>query len=212
MKEHEAILQRVARAQFRPAGLTQKGRSRTWFDDHGWWLTMVELQPSNWDRGTYLNVGVMWLVFPLDHAAFHDGYGRRQFVAFADAAQFEPAVRDLCAEALKLVEENRASLRTFADAHARQKCLLSAASGGGRPVDVWNLYFTGAFARLAGQRQHAEHLAEELAGHQPTRDWEAMVQRVGLPVLRSEEPAALVDEHVRHTRSALALPPRGLLE
>jgi hypothetical protein len=52
---------RAARQALQPMWLRQKGRSRTWLDDHGWWLTVVEFQPSGFDHGTYLNVGVNWL-------------------------------------------------------------------------------------------------------------------------------------------------------
>jgi hypothetical protein len=42
-------------------GIVQKGRSRTWYDDQGWWVGLIEFQPSSWSRGSYLNVGVQWL-------------------------------------------------------------------------------------------------------------------------------------------------------
>jgi hypothetical protein len=205
MKEHEAILQRVARECFRPAGLIQKGRSRVWFDDQGWWVTMVELQPSGWDRGSYLNVGVMWLVYPYDHAAFCDGYRQAPFVGFQEPAQFEAAVRQLCTKALELVSANRARLQTFADAHTRQEDLLSE-----RPGALWDLYFAAVFARLCGQHQRADALANRLASFQGTHEWEVNLQRVGLETLRSAQPMAIVDAHVRHSRLTLKLAPRPL--
>ena len=62
--EHSAIINRAARAALRPLGLQQKGRSRFWYDDQDWRAFFVELQPSSWSKGTYCNVGVMWLWHP----------------------------------------------------------------------------------------------------------------------------------------------------
>jgi hypothetical protein len=45
-----------------PLGLTQRGRSRLWLDDHGWWLIVVEFQPSAWSRGSHLNVSACGVV------------------------------------------------------------------------------------------------------------------------------------------------------
>jgi hypothetical protein len=42
-------------------GLIRKGRSRTWWDDHGWWLVIVEFEPSGFSKGSGLNVGIFWL-------------------------------------------------------------------------------------------------------------------------------------------------------
>ena len=56
-----SLLNAGAREVLRPMGLVRKGRSRTWWDDHGWWLVTVEFQPSGFAKGSYLNVGVSWL-------------------------------------------------------------------------------------------------------------------------------------------------------
>ncbi len=58
---HSKILIQTAKTLLTPLGIVQKGQSRTWIDDHGWWVIMMEFQPSGWSKGTYLNVGVCWL-------------------------------------------------------------------------------------------------------------------------------------------------------
>ena len=58
---HTKLITGAARALLRPMGIVQKGRSRTWYDDQGWWVGLIEFQPSSWSRGSYLNVGVQWL-------------------------------------------------------------------------------------------------------------------------------------------------------
>src|SRR5690349_3307368 len=69
-----AILTRAAREVLRPMGLVQKGRSRVWLDDHGWWVIVVEFQPSGFGVASYLNVGICWLWdFSKDHWHFDVG-------------------------------------------------------------------------------------------------------------------------------------------
>ena len=71
-----SILNARARQVLRPMGLQRKGRSRTWLDDHGWWLTVIEFQPSGFGRASYLNVGICWLwsAQPTKYLSFDLGY------------------------------------------------------------------------------------------------------------------------------------------
>lgn len=66
-------------------GLIRKGRSRTWIDDHGWWLINVEFQPSSHAHGCYLNIGVQHLWVVRNHLTF-EGFerplGASAFVTF----------------------------------------------------------------------------------------------------------------------------------
>jgi hypothetical protein len=96
---HTKLLNAAARDVLRPLGITQKGRSRTWLDDRGWWLGVSEFQPSSWDRGSYLNVGVNWLWDAKDYLSFDfghrvDGLGKA-FVRYESYEQFLPLAREL---------------------------------------------------------------------------------------------------------------------
>src|ERR1044072_7492758 len=64
------IITSAARESLKPLGLAQRGRSRLWIDDHGWWLGVVEFTPSR-TVGSGLHVGAMWLWQDVDHLAFH---------------------------------------------------------------------------------------------------------------------------------------------
>src|ERR1051325_6569931 len=88
---HSTLIARSARSILRPMGLTQKGRSRTWLDDHGWWLCVVEFQPSSWAGGSYLNVGCCLLWQVKDSLSFDEGYRVENFAEFKDEAQFGSA-------------------------------------------------------------------------------------------------------------------------
>ena len=80
-------------------GLTQKGRSRTWVDDHGWWVIVVEFQPLGYSVGSYLNVGACWLWQPRsEDASLHFDEGHRvqhSFTAFESEQQFLAAATGL---------------------------------------------------------------------------------------------------------------------
>jgi hypothetical protein len=80
---HSKLIVAAARNVLRPLGVVQKGRSRTWLDDHGWWLGVIEFQPSSYSRGTYLNAGVNWLWNPKGYLSFD--YGDRVHFDFGDA-------------------------------------------------------------------------------------------------------------------------------
>ncbi|MBO5164642.1 MAG: hypothetical protein J6B75_10940 [Ruminococcus sp.] len=62
MEQHNKIINAVAKQYLASEGLFRVGSSRNWIDDNGYFLTIVEFQPSSYSRGTYLNVGInfMW--------------------------------------------------------------------------------------------------------------------------------------------------------
>ena len=102
----------------RPLGLVQKGRSRTWFDDRGWWLGVVEFQPSGFSRGSYLNVGVDWLWNVKDWVSFD--FGDRvdlpsggEFVEYESDEQFAPLARKLATLAAEHVRRYRELFATI---------------------------------------------------------------------------------------------------
>jgi hypothetical protein len=108
---HARILASAARAALRPVGLQQKGRSRTWIDDHGWWLVNIEFQPSSWRTGSYLNIGEQHLWCERDHLVFerHERpAGGTAFIKFTgDEAAFEEAMTALAERAVAAVLARR---------------------------------------------------------------------------------------------------------
>ena len=58
---HSKIIKQVCKEILIPLGVFQKGTSRLYLDDNDYFFTVAEFQPSNWDRGTYLNIGLTFL-------------------------------------------------------------------------------------------------------------------------------------------------------
>lgn len=108
---HRRIITAAARSALGPLGLRQKGRSRLWFDDHGWWLINVEFQPSSWGRGSYLNIGEQHLWREGDYFALERPerpLGGAAFVEFTgDETAFEAAIGHLAGLALAAVQTRR---------------------------------------------------------------------------------------------------------
>jgi hypothetical protein len=119
--QHTKLLNASAREVLRPLGIVQKGRSRTWLDDRGWWLGVIEFQPSSWSRGSYLNVGVNWLWNPKEDLSFDVGGrvdlpGGKEYFRYRDEAQFAPLARKLALIAATQVHRYRTRFPTIESA------------------------------------------------------------------------------------------------
>lgn len=83
---HDKIIKKAAKEILAPLGVFQKGQSRCWLDDNGWFITQVEFQPSGWSKGSHLNalVSFLWEKSEgLDESlSFDVGYREKKFVKF----------------------------------------------------------------------------------------------------------------------------------
>ncbi len=94
---HSEIIKQVCKEMLLPMGVFQKGNSRLYIDDNGWFLTLIEFQPSGWSKGTALNVSLhfLWLADECLSYDFPFGAGReKSHVEYTDDIQFEQAVRE----------------------------------------------------------------------------------------------------------------------
>ena len=200
---HNQLIAEAARRVLTPLGVRQRGRSRIWLDDRGWWLIVIEFQPSSWARGTYLNVGAMWLWRQIGHLAFDHGYREEGFQEFRDAADFEAKAAAVAERAAVEVLRLRAQ---FADLEA-----VARALGGDAPKDGWGQYHAAIAAALASDRTAAvvglDALATPRSDDPPwLRDLRAWAREIRGLIDRPTELAAYLDAVVRDTRSALKLP------
>ena len=53
--DHSKIINKTAKKIFGVYGIKQKGQSRIWLDDNGWFTTVIEFQPFRGRQGTTLN-------------------------------------------------------------------------------------------------------------------------------------------------------------
>jgi len=200
-----SILTRVARDVLGQIGMRQKGRSRLWVDDRGWWLIVVEFQPSSWSQGSYLNVAGMWLWMRADHVHFDTPDSRvSEHVEFHDEAQFEPAARRLAELAAGRVRELRAQ---FPSPEAVAEHLRSIKVDGG-----WPAYHAGVAAGLTGDVDRARAAFEVLASSErpDSSDWHKDLCRLAAELRErcSDREAfrAWASEVVAESRRLLKLP------
>lgn len=156
---HARIITSAARAALRPLGLQQKGRSRTWIDDHGWWLVNIEFQPSSWRTGCYLNIGEQHLWCERDHLVFerHERpAGGTAFVEFTgDEAAFDEAMTGLAKLAVAAVLARR---EEHGDGHEALRYVAETADDFNAGVALGLLGDArAAAARLDGAIQPAYH-------------------------------------------------------
>lgn len=104
---HKKIIKALCTEQLLPLGVFQKGTSRTYIDDNGWFFTVIEFQPSDWSKGTYLNVAMHFLWNEKQYISFDfaDRFCRvGEYIAYENDEQFTREVAKYVAEAVKWVK------------------------------------------------------------------------------------------------------------
>lgn len=201
--DHNTVITAQARLVLKPLGLVRQGKSRIWIDDHGWWTIQVEFQPSVWSKGSYLNVGVNWLLYEGSVGAFH--IGSRVDVPFIEASEsesFEREAHDLALRAKGEVEKLRAQFSTIEKAafYYRDSAHHSA----------WDQYYYGVLLAIGGDITGARAAFESVPTHRMHYGWEkALAQRAAeLHELVSNRTAFIetICGIVRRTRSIGNLP------
>ncbi|MER8701399.1 MULTISPECIES: DUF4304 domain-containing protein [unclassified Mesorhizobium] len=159
--EHGRIIASQAKIGLKPAGFQRKGKSRIWIADRGFWLSVVEFQPSSWSKGTYLNVAVHWLWGSLPETVTFDRPQRiGQFVPFESPAQFLLAVDQM---AKKAVEIDRVHRSMFPSVQATATILVNELQPGA--YGEWAAFHAGVAAGLAGDFETARRLFESAQRH-----------------------------------------------
>lgn len=98
---HSKIIKQVCKEILIPLGVFQKGTSRLYLDDNDYFFTVVEFQPSNWDRGTYLNIGLTFLWDYNQSDVLYFAFSRQpaarygKFVEYKDEKQFKNEIINL---------------------------------------------------------------------------------------------------------------------
>jgi hypothetical protein len=200
--DHSRLLNLAARKYLAPLGCKQKGRSRFWFDDHGWWAATVEFQPSSWSKGSYLNVGAMWFWHPADHWVFNEFERVAPFQEFRDDVQFAEVASQLAERAASQVLVLR---QKFNSIEAVAAHLTQTPTGG-----FWQDYQAGIAASLVGDTSTAAARFQAVASIAATAPWigeaQARAQRLFDSFTSMTRARELVAAEVARTREKLGLP------
>lgn len=150
MEQHNKIINTVAKQYLSPEKLFRIGSSRSWIDDNGYFLTIVEFQSSSYARGTYLNVGInfMWdKTKDLNENLSFDCGGRviigkgTQFAEYREKLKncdelFTAEVEKFADTAVEKVKE----YRKFCDLDYAKKQLLLKAEQTNKDCVFWEMY------------------------------------------------------------------------
>ncbi|MET7695162.1 hypothetical protein ABZT06_45940 [Streptomyces sp. NPDC005483] len=198
------IITSAARESLEPLGLAQRGRSRVWIDDHGWWLRVVEFTSPR-IAGSGLYVGAMWLWHDVDHLAFHVDAVRVGSELFRTEDQFTPLALELSRQAAA----NATALREKFSALPDVARYLTT-----RPVRrrfLWDSFDSGIAAALAADGDTARDHFERLLREDALAPWmvEAQEKARELHAIAADHDAvtAWATRAVNSCRSKLGLDP-----
>ena len=167
-------------------------------------MLVVEFQPSVWSRGSYVNVGCMWLWNTKQQLSFDVGHRVNGFFAFENEKQFGPVADRLAVGALEKVGEYR---RLFRSIHNVSNYYFENA-----PKNFWPCFDAAIAHSLAGQAEASRRvLATCLDGTDDDPMWlkearsdaQSLVASVG-DVQRMRD---IISDRVMKTRSQQHLPP-----
>ena len=157
---HDKIIAAAAKRALQSLDLRRKGQSRLWLGDHGWWLAVVEFQPSAFQKGSYLNVAAHWLWSEGGYISFDLGRGTEwgsrvaEFETYVSDGQFQSAADRLAALAADEVQQLAQSLPSVA---AAADVLMKRESASPPPSrGSWAAYHAGVAAGLADRPRNAE--------------------------------------------------------
>ena len=163
--DHNKIINAAARQALKPLGLKRKGSSRVWLGDLGWRVIQVEFQPSSWSKGSYLNVGIAWLLYEKSYLSFDVGYRvDTPFIEYKSDDQFEPAVARMAERAASEVAKLQ---ETFESLPSTAKHFSNEELTG-----PWSHYYAGVIFGLSGMAAESHRCFQEVAQIDASNDWQ----------------------------------------
>jgi len=200
--EHSRLLNEAGNRILKPLGMVRRGRSRFWYDDRGWFVIGVEFQPSDWSRGSYLNVGCAWLGIVRDYFAYDVGYRTEPFVEFGNRDQFQDAANIMATRAAAAVESYR---KQFPDTRAVYEYYSSKES-----VGIWPHFNAAIACGLIGDVVHAAFHFGQIAQDQSDTAWATAARSEACNLHEALSDPALfrraIKERVTQSRALQKLP------
>lgn len=203
---HSKILEKAAGEILIPLGVLQNGHSRTWIDDQGWWIGLVEFQPSSWSKGSYLNVGVTWLWNEKDYFSFDVGYRVDHHVRYENDDQFG-------AEALRLARlagDEIVKYRTMFPTIDSAAAYLREHADASNPWSLSNAAVACAYVGDTGKStRYFEMLIRQSADSSWEKDLQGRAVQLATEVKDTQAFRRSIEESIVRTRQLLKLPQNG---
>lgn len=181
MQEHDKIIRDVAREVLGAEGLFQIGQSRCWIDDQGFFQSIVEFQPSGYDKGAYLNTGITFLWQRPNIEFFHSfDYGGKEIVP--EVGQFaaykkgqEERFHQKVTKQAEFAKDRILEFRKFADIDYAETTIKNSADSDLYDLAMLNFFFerfeTGRTYFLEWLDQLKKVIWREYDGEMVYVDW-----------------------------------------
>jgi hypothetical protein len=170
--KHNQILNQVAKDKFLPLQISQLGKSRTWIYDSIWWVCAIEFQPSSWDRGTYLNIGVCWLWNRKDYISYDYAVSHNprieNFQKYLGEDSFNEVANKTCEKACELVS-------TYCEFFENISCTAKKLREYCGDM-IWDKYHCGVSSGLAKEYNLAKKTFNQLLDMNVSFEWEIDLQ------------------------------------
>lgn len=203
---HSKIINRVARQTLKPVGVKRKGQSRVWLDDNGWWVTVIEFQPSAWSKGTYLNVGVNFQWYPKEHLSFDIGYREAGFIEYKSDEQFEFQAQEFAELAKAKVLEIRERLSS----PKSTKDYLISSFQDHRPT-LWGEFHQGMSCVLTKDKNEAISYFNQVLSNPHDTEWAIELKEFTSRIVKllesGDDVLRFIDEIVNKSRELKKLEP-----
>ena len=199
---HNKLIRKIALERLSEFGCVQKGQSRLFFKDCGWYCIIIEFQPSSWAKGSYLNIGLDFNFYPRPHFAFDFNYREDGFTEFSNEEQFADSIHAMCDSAIKKLHELMSLFSNFSSA--------IAAITKRRSSDAWQLYDLAVLHALNCNYTQAGKMLHSLCEENCERDWEKERKIVAQDLLSSiqdsNQTAEKIQKLILQTRRLKKLP------
>lgn len=163
---HNRIIAAAAKAELGPIGFRQRGRSRLWLADHGYWLNVVEFTPSRWSKGVSLMTAAHWLWVGAGFMSFNEVGPSKCHAEFETEAGFRDAAIEIAkvARAAALdIEARFSSFQTIAEFVVER-----ARTSPDRMGPSWWGYEAGIASGLLGKLDDAHDFLHSLTDERVT--------------------------------------------
>ncbi|WDF75388.1 hypothetical protein PQ469_15970 [Mucilaginibacter sp. KACC 22773] len=173
--DHNKLLKKITKQRLSTYGIVQKGTSRTFLKDHGWYTIVIEFQPSGFGKGTYLNVGVDLNFYPQQHLSFSYDYRQKEFREAKNEDQYTEIVIDFCNFAIKKTQKLETD---FSDIGTAIETVKKSDS-----KELWNKYNLAILYGLMGNLPKSRRLLNEIREKKYQYDYEFERQKVVISIL-----------------------------
>ena len=206
LPEYSKIINRITRNKFKPFGITQKGQSRLWLDDRGWFTTVIEFQPFLGIQGTALNIGVNFHWCIQDYFSFD--IGCRQDVGFIEYRKNDEKllneVEKLCEISIRKILEYRNMLKNI---YTAKYVILNHTF---TSEEIWGSYHKGTICGLTKDFTGLNKYYQKLLNETHPGEWLTELKQKTMELLIKTENEIQFKEYVveiiKKTRKLKKLP------